>query len=135
MWANDQETIGMLSIENKEECFVLEDQYQLDKVAGETRIPKNTYKIKLRTTGKMHDSYSEKYKWHKGMLELQNVPNFKYVYIHIGNTQNDTSGCLLVGRKATIRDGKVTIENSTEAYTEFYKKVMPYIDNLYLQIT
>jgi len=135
IYANDDETLGILSINNKEECFVLEDQYQLDKIYGETRIPTGTYKIKLRTTGRMHSKYSIRFpSFHKGMLEIQDVPNFKYIYIHIGNDDNDTLGCLLLGVKSVINNGKIKIENSTDAYVRFYQKVIKHIDNLTIQI-
>ena len=31
------------------------------------------------------------------MLHITNVPNFEYILIHCGNTDEHTSGCLLVG--------------------------------------
>ena len=134
MWDNVNETLGILSIDDVEQCLILEDQYQKEKVYGETRIPEGTYKIKLRTNGRMHEDYSKKYDFHRGMLELQNVPNFKYVYIHVGNDDDDTLGCLITGRKVVVKSGKIKLESSTEAYKELYKKVIPFIDNLYIQI-
>ena len=32
-----------------------------------------------------------------GMLHVLDVPNFKYILIHCGNTDEDTAGCLLLG--------------------------------------
>jgi len=82
-------------------CFTLEDEYRTEKVYGETRIPSGTYKIMLRTDGNHHDRYSRLYPtMHVGMLELQDVPNFTGILIHIGNTDKDTEGCLLVGDTA-----------------------------------
>ena len=78
-------------------CYTLEDEYRKDKVKGETRIPAGTYDIILRKVGSFHTKYSEKFKdMHKGMLWVKDVPNFEYILIHIGNTDEDTSGCLLV---------------------------------------
>ena len=135
MWANDEETLGMMSIENIEECFILEDQYQEKKVKGETRISQGTYKIILRTYGKTHEKYKKLFPFHKGVLELENVPNFTDILIHKGLDDSHTKGCLLTGRKAKVKDGEIVLESSTDAYISFYKKVMPYIDNLYIQIT
>ena len=55
------------------------------------------------------------------MLWLQNVPNFKDILIHIGNTEKDTSGCILIGK--TVDEVKGTLGQSTVAYTELYKIV------------
>lgn len=137
MWANDNETLGMMSIENIEECFILEDQYQLKKVRGKTRIPAGTYKISLRTEGRLHEKYKKLFpSFHIGMLELQNVKNFKYILIHIGLDDEDTEGCLLTASGSQVNTGKIKLTRgtSTRAYKKLYKKVIPYIDNLYIQI-
>ena len=64
----------------------------------ETCIPEGTYDIKFRKTGGFHAKYSERYKnAHYGMLHIQDVPNFTYILIHTGNTDEHTSGCLIVG--------------------------------------
>jgi hypothetical protein len=55
------------------------------------------------------------------MLWLQNVPKFEAILIHIGNTDADTSGCILLGMKADLIKG--TISQSTIAYSKFYPKV------------
>ena len=34
---------------------------------------------------------------HKGMLWVRDIPGFEYILIHTGNTDEHTSGCLLVG--------------------------------------
>jgi hypothetical protein len=59
---------------------------------------------------------------HKGMLELQDVPNFKWILIHCGNTDENTAGCILVGDSQTSnlvqKDG--FIGSSTNAYKTIY---------------
>ena len=87
------------------------------KVWGKTRIPARVYEIKLRTLGTLHEWYKKKYPFHKGMLHLQKVDNFRYVYIHIGNKADDSAGCLLVGTKKVNND---YISGSTVAYTRLY---------------
>ena len=91
-------TIGTLSIDGEFECFTLEDPYHAVKVKGNTRIPNGIYKLGLRTEGGLHERYSEIFgNDHKGMIWLRDVPNFTYIYIHIGNTHEHTAGCPLVG--------------------------------------
>ena len=91
-------TNGMLFIDGIFECYTLEDQYQAVKVMHETCIPEGTYDIKFRTVGGFHEKYKKRYgNDHYGMLHLQDVPNFTYILIHAGNTDEHTSGCLIVG--------------------------------------
>ena len=91
-------TNGALFINDKFECYTLEDQQQAVKVMHETCIPEGSYKIKFRKVGGFHERYSKRYQnAHYGMLELQDVPDFKYILIHSGNTDEHTSGCILVG--------------------------------------
>lgn len=69
----------------------------------------------------MNDQYSKKYDFHKhGMLWLQNVKDFEYVYIHVGNTEKDTLGCILVGLGVNLVPGGGTIARSGEAYRQIY---------------
>jgi len=118
---NGQATIGGLYFGTKLLCFTLEDEARLTKVKGETRIPAGEYEIKYRTVGGHHEKYSKLYKNHKGMLELQNVPNFQFILIHIGNYEKDTDGCLLVGMSANANP--FTIQSSTQAYLMVYDLV------------
>ena len=92
-------TNGMLFVDGVFECFTLEDEVRDVKVMSETAIPLGEYEIKFRNVGGFDTKYKARYgsTFHKGMLELQNVPNFKYILIHTGNTDQHTAGCLLVG--------------------------------------
>ncbi len=113
-------TIGVLYIGNERQCYTLEDEYNKVKIKHHTRIPDGSYEIKLRTVGRFHAKYTKRFpNMHKGMLELQDVPNFKYILIHCGNDEGDTSGCILVGKYAK---GK-RITSSTVAYKELYPKI------------
>jgi len=119
-------TNGLLFIDGIFECYTLEDQYQAVKVMHETCIPEGTYDINFRKTGGFHAKYSERYKnAHYGMLHIQDVPNFTYILIHTGNTDEHTSGCLIVGE--TQQDLEVSkdgfIGSSAVAYKKMYSKV------------
>ena len=119
-------TNGILLVDGIFECFTLEDQYQEVKVMHETCIPEGTYDIKFRTVGGFHERYKGKYgQAHHGMLHLQDVPNFTYILIHAGNTDEHTSGCLIVGE--TQQDLDISddgfIGHSGKAYSKLYDKV------------
>jgi hypothetical protein len=120
-------TNGLLFVNGVFEAFTLEDEIRDVKVKGETAIPLGKYEIKLRTVGGFHTKYTSKYgaAFHKGMLELQNVPNFQYILIHTGNTDSHTAGCLLVGETQQDLDkGKDGfVGGSGDAYKKFYPKV------------
>ena len=119
-------TNGLLFIDGLFECYTLEDQYQAVKVMHETCIPEGTYDVEFRKTGGFHAKYSERYKnAHYGMLHVQDVPNFTYILIHTGNSDEHTSGCLIVGE--TQQDLDISkdgfIGSSTVAYKKMYAKV------------
>lgn len=118
---------GILLIDGVFQCYTLEDEERDVKVKHETAIPEGIYDIKLRTVGGFHERYSKRYpEIHKGMLELQDVPNFKYILIHVGNDDDNTSGCILVGNKADAT--KEYIGSSSDAYKALYPKVLKAIE-------
>jgi len=101
-------------------CYTLEDGYRKVKVPGETRIPGGKYEIRFRKVGTHHKRYAAGFSdIHKGMLELQDVPGFKYILVHVGNYPRDTSGCILVGSIA----GDGIVSNSTNAYRAIYPAI------------
>ena len=129
-------TSGMLFIDGVFECYTLEDEVRDVKVMHETAIPLGEYEIKYRTVGGWFSREKARYDkkfgagWFKGMLELQDVPNFTYVLIHSGNTDESTSACLLLGNTQQDLDmGKDGfIGSSRLAYESFYPKVRDALD-------
>ena len=119
-------TLSAIYLDDEFQCFGLEDEQRDVKVAGETRIPRGLYNIGVRDVGGFHNRYTKKFEghgdFHKGMLQVLNVPNFEYILIHIGNTDENTAGCLLVGVGAD--SDNMTISKSKVAYIEFYEKVI-----------
>lgn len=117
-------TIGSLFINGEFFCYTLEDKdryltsdmsledIQIKKIYGKTAIPKGVYFIDMNTV-------STKFKdrlWAKpydGKLpRLLNVPGYEGILIHVGNTVEDTSGCILVGTEYS--DG--FLRNSATAF-------------------
>lgn len=106
-------------------CVTLEDIPRDVKVMHETCIPAGTYQIKKREvlsgmTERYREIYGTDFDWH---LELQNVPDFQYVYIHHGNKATHSSGCILVGMKHTTQGGNGFVTSSRAVFTHFYKMV------------
>jgi len=124
---NNHSTFGTMHVNGKFECFTLEDTENEPKIYGKTRIPAGEYDVLLRTTGTMNSVYSKRYgDKHHGMLWLQNVENFEWVYIHVGNYDKDTDGCILVGNICDSENG--TIGSSRDAYEDLYKKCIEAFD-------
>ena len=107
-------------------CFTLEDEARDTKVMGETRIPAGIYELKLRSEGGYHERYVKKYgkSFHKGMIHVQNVPNFRWILWHTGNTDEHTAGCLLLGDTS---QQNVSKGGFIGASTDAYKRIYPII--------
>ena len=116
-------TIGVLYRDGVFDSFTVEDEARTVKVMGETRIPAGEYRIELRIEGGMTQRYAARYPdIHRGMLWLRDVPGFTFIYIHVGNTDDDTAGCVLVGQSAD--SARMTIGASTMAYKRLYEAVV-----------
>lgn len=72
-------------------CHTLEDVQRDVKIAHETAIPWGVYNVIV--------SMSNRFK--KLLPLLIDVPNFEGVRMHGGNTELDSSGCILLGSRKT----------------------------------
>jgi hypothetical protein len=118
-------TISVLKVNGVNMGYALEDGHNDPKIMGETRIPAGTYDLKLRTVGGFHGRYTTRFgDMHIGMIELQDVPNFKYILMHTGNTKEHTNGCILCGSyyEQKGEDGYFLGRSRTT-----YKKIYPII--------
>jgi len=130
-------TIGRLCIgSNMGEhliMFTVEDQQRVKKVAGETRIPAGTYEIGLKRGTPMANRYDNQHHsiGHDGMLHIRDVPWFTDIYIHKGNTHEDSAGCILVNFSCTLDvfNGGGFGGRSTQAYEYLYPKVKRALDS------
>jgi hypothetical protein len=134
--SQEDSTSGILMEENdlglRFLCYTLEDERRVLKVRGETRIPAGKFNITLRTVGGMTQRYEERFPdIHKGMLWVRDVPNFEYILIHCGNTDDHSAGCLLLGdsqeNNIIIKDG--FIGKSSQAYKRIYPKIANHLEN------
>lgn len=112
-------TIGRLSVNGERFCDTIEDRVRGKaemKVPGETAIPYGRYKVTLKVRSPKFSSYRQ-YQFCGGYLpRLLNVPGFEGVLIHIGNTADDSSGCIIVGENKAV--GRVV--NSTATFHRLY---------------
>ena len=104
-----ESTVGELAIDGVQECLTLEDPPRDVKIKGRTGIPAGTYTVVL---GK-----SAKFK--RIMPQVQNVPGFKGILIHWGNSAHDTEGCILAGQTKA----KNSIGSSKLAFNALFKKL------------
>lgn len=115
-------TIGKLFINDEYFCDTIEDidrglkssmsvEYiKKKKVYTETAIPTGTYKIEM--------TYSSKFK--RILPLLVDVKGFSGIRIHRGNTEIDSSGCIIVGENKV--KGKVI--NSTRYEIALVNKLL-----------
>ncbi|HYC86939.1 MAG TPA: DUF5675 family protein [Chryseosolibacter sp.] len=120
-----QTTLGLLYIDNKYFCVTLEDTFRQAKVRKETRIPAGVYEIRFRPEESQKTlEYRKRYPgWFKYHLELQNVPEFKYIYIHVGGNYMHTEGCILVSDSVSVSDPKTYLTNSARTFERLYNTV------------
>ena len=108
----DTYTIGELFIDGVYFCDTLEPKVRdyaggEKKVKGESAIPEGRYHVS--------EYLSPKRKMF--VPQLDDVPMFGNVQIHIGNTKKDTEGCILVGKnskKGCVMASKLTFDRLWE---------------------
>lgn len=111
--------VGLFYIDGEQVGYTLEDPLRDEKVKGITAIPDGTYKIGLKEfetplTLRYRERFKTFFDYH---LEIKDVPNFTDIYIHIGNTEEDSYGCPLLGLGITY-NRKLTY--STLAFMRVY---------------
>lgn len=117
-------SLGLIFFKQKFFAYTLEDTFRSEKLAGKTRIPSGTYRISFRKQDTpLTEKYRQRFSWFTYHLELNNVPNFSNIYIHVGNTHVDTDGCILVADGVNISSSDKIITHSRLAFERLYKKI------------
>lgn len=135
--SDDNTSLSLVFIDEKFQCFHVEDEHRDNKVPKETRIPEGAYRVGVRTWGGFYRRYREKFpSFHKGMLEILDVPGFTDILFHIGNLESNTDGCQLSNYGVMAKPGQMSGQCSTDAYVDFYKTVIDaaLAGNLYINI-
>ncbi len=114
-------TTGKLLIDGQFECFILEDRDRgltdtmplaeivATKIYGKTAIPYGRYEV----------DWTMSARFKVFMPILLNVKGYSGIRIHKGNTEIDSLGCLLCGRKRANN----IITESTAATNLLYTKI------------
>lgn len=117
-----ESTLGLLLRDGAFQCYTLEDEARAVKVAGETRIPAGRYQLKLRQElTPLTQRYRSRFSWFEWHVEVTPVRGFTNVYVHIGNDDDDTDACVLLGDVANNnRVSTGFISASEQAYRRWY---------------
>lgn len=117
----DKSTIGMLFVDDRLECYTLEDVVRPEKIAGVTAIPAGTYKVIINQSARF-----------KRLLPLLiDVPGYAGIRIHPGNKAEDTEGCILVGD--TVANN--FIGSSVIAFNRLFAKMQAAKDGITITIS
>lgn len=112
--------------------FGVEDEARAVKVKGETCVPVGTYELDLRDSPKFSKSYyadkdgllsqvkNDRFNKPHQLIWVKNVPNFEFILIHWGNTDNDTDGCYIVGSTYGLIGSQKGVTGSRIKYTQIY---------------
>lgn len=136
-------TIGKMYIDGVYVCDTLEDkdrglkQTMTDaeikkiKVPNETAIPTGKYRLLLNIKSpKFGDRQFYAQTCNGCVPRIDNVPCYSGVLIHCGNTDKDSSGCILVGENKVV--GKVI--NSQKTFTKLMSQYLTPAKNIGVRV-
>lgn len=108
--------MGILLVDGQVFCFTLEDVARPDgvKIDDETAIPSGEYRVTID-----HST-----RFDRDMPHVLDVPYFEGIRIHPGNTDKNTSGCVLVG----FNHGPDVIWDSKPAFDALFAKLKAAFD-------
>lgn len=121
-------TVGKLYIDGAYFCDTIEDkdrgldssmtveQIKNKKIASVTAIPTGRYAITLNVVSPKFKNRAQYAFCGAKLPRLIDVKGYDGVLIHIGNTAEESAGCILVGQNKVV--GRVI--NSTETFKKLY---------------
>jgi hypothetical protein len=122
-----ESSLGLWLLDGTFAAYTLEDQSQIIKVPGKTRIWAGRYQLKLREElTPLTIKYRARFPWFTWHVEITGVPGFVAVYVHVGNTDQDTDACILLGDQAHTNVGAGndgSIGESAGAFARWYHAV------------
>lgn len=106
-------TLGLLYLNMNFFCFTLEPSWKDNQV--DSCIPDGRYKL-------VHYR-SERF---GRCLVIPEVKRRTGILIHRGNTQDDTTGCILVGSQIGFLKGRYAVLSSTATFMRLMSMIQPY---------
>ena len=135
-YRNNNYCIDKLYIDGKYFSDVLEDpdrgltdnmsleEIKKIKIKGNTCIPYGTYNITI--------TYSSRFK--KNLPLLNNVKGFEGIRVHVGNTPQDTEGCLLLGFNK-VKGQVIDSRNTVNKFIDIVQKALNKGEKVTITIT
>ena len=108
---SEQGTFGVLKVNKRVVCLTLEPK-DMENQQDISSIPAQQYickKVDSPGFGRV--------------FKVTNVPGRSNVLFHIGNTDKNTAGCILLGSTYGDLNGKRAVLGSGTAFKRFYKKL------------
>lgn len=142
-WKKANYTISNLTINGKWFCNVIEDtdrglkdsmtleEIKKIKKHSLTAIPSGKYKVTLDVVSPKFSTNSYYKQVCRGKLpRLLNVKGFDGILIHVGNTEKNSAGCLIVGENKV----KGQVINSKATFERLYKELLKDKNNITIEI-
>lgn len=142
-WKKPNYTISNLTINGKWFCNVIEDtdrglkdtmtleQIKSIKKSSLTAIPSGKYKVTLDVVSPKFSTKPYYKQVCNGKLpRLLNVKGFDGILIHVGNTEKNSAGCLIVGENKV----KGQVINSKATFERLYKELLKDKNNITIEI-
>lgn len=114
-------TIGVLLLDGEVQCFTLEPPWRNNE--DDSCIPVGEYVCNKYSSSKFPNVW-----------EVQDVPDRSYILIHVGNTESDSSGCIMLGESVGYLFGKRAVLSSRKAIEKFRNNIGNATDKFYLNI-
>lgn len=128
---DDFATVGALFLGDERLCFTLENRPPRIpgvKEPGKSRIPAGTHGLSLRGVGGFYTRYTNRWPWHREMVEIDVVDpdaSWRYVLFHVGNFARNTKGCVLLGEtRGVSEDDQLMVGRSRVAYRKHYATLL-----------
>ena len=102
-------SLGALLVDGWPEFCTLEDRWRENEV-GKSCIPEGIYEVDLYNSKRFGPTF-----------KVLNVPDREGILFHWGNTERDTTGCILLGTRYS-NSGEVAIRESMKAFTRFFEQ-------------